>query len=440
MRDFDAYGPSLARWLALAPVVLVACGDADFMASDGGSVARDGGSGVDAGFVRDGGLDDAGLPLALGDLISGVIAEPGEVDAYPFDVVGGQLIEIVASAPRIGDHRSELSPIIQLLDTSGTLVAESYDKGSRGNEFVELLFHVPATRRYVVTVQDNSSWRHLSPERGGPTFFYRLGVNALVAWPGTTLDEERGDDASSAVLAVPSAGRNRTVGAFRDAEDVDVYRIEDAALGDAWRLIPTGPHGNGSTDPGGRIWLTTLDGATVLASIDPSADYRWFIAPRPGSFLIWVAPDSDPGENGFYTFHRFRRPGAIAEPNEGTNDDIAGARHLDLTALQGSFAENIRGTLGPGDVDYFAYDVQTDVFISGLCAAGSFGSGVRGFRAELRDPNGVVLVTNAERDNVPIELGTRTTTAGVHLLRVTARDQDPEVVGTHYDCSMVLVD
>lgn len=443
----------MRKWFVLLALVLAACGEPDSMPSDGGTVRdaaldRDGGvvedSGVDAGSDRDAGPDDAGPRIALGGVVDGVIGEPGEVDSFALDVVGGQFIGIVAVAPTIGGQPSRLDPVIQLRDPSGTLIAEADYRIPALNQDAELIFYAPATARYVVSVMDASALDGPPFQVGGPNYFYRLRVDALVAAPGTTLDEERGDDAATAQLADLGASGNLTVGSFRDATDVDVYRVTISAsdaIGDTWQVYESGRTGNGSTDPSERVWLTTLDGATTVASIAPSEDYRAMSSPGPGEYLLWIAPNpSGPGANGFYAIRRVQDSSVIAEPNEGTNDTVAGARVADHTALSGYFEEHIWGLLPAGDVDHFVYAVGLDVGIYGGCFGEASGSGLRELRVEVIAPDGTVVSENVDRSYFGADINTRTATTGVHVIRVSGGGQDPEVVGVHYRCYVLLID
>jgi len=102
-------------------------------------------------------------PVALGEVVEGVIQQPQEVDVYRFEGQAGQTVAIEVLAAR---HGSALDSVLTLHDAGGRILASNDDAQGPDSR---IAFKLPSAGTYFVVVQD-------AHDQGGPAFGYRLAI------------------------------------------------------------------------------------------------------------------------------------------------------------------------------------------------------------------------------------------------------------------------
>ncbi|MCC6872879.1 MAG: PPC domain-containing protein [Sandaracinaceae bacterium] len=443
-------------WLGLAIMVAMACGSTP-APSDGGP--RDGGPGVDGGMrVDGGGMSDGGVqedndsfatadPLTLGTAVDDVIQVPGDLDYYSFTATEGQWIAIATAA----DDPTATDTVIQLFDSSMTMVAENDDGLPRSSTNSEILYHVPTAGTYYVAVQEFSSWMTGETPEGGPTYAYTLLVQEMMESqsPYYNFDGEAGDDLASAQAIRGTAnGIAILLGTFQDETDADVYRFTVPGGGPYnWSMtqMPMGPMGYGSTSNAGTMWITTMDGSEILARVTSSMDID-AIAPSlvAGEYLLWVRhPAGAAGANDFYVLKGGRGTENPLEMQDATNGVIGTPETITLADDMGVRRGYVLARLTDGDVDHFAVDLMAGDEILVVCGSRTSGSGVTGLSLRLTNADGTMEIgTDTETDTEAAVIGgdamnpLTVATGGTYVFRIQKTGQDAEVTGDWVRCGV----
>lgn len=442
-------------WLGLAIVLVMACGSTP-APSDGGP--RDGGPGTDGGMRVDGGGSDAGPPednesfatadpIELNALVDGVIQAPGDLDYYLFTATadGWIQVQVQSAAPSMTD------PVVQLFDSSMTQVAENDDALPRANTNSEILYHVATAGTYYVVVQEFSSWMTGETPEGGLEYTYVLRARDIMEStdPYFNFDGEAGDELASAQMIRGTANGGAILfGTFEDNTDVDVYRFTIPGGGPwLWGVtqMPMGPMGYGSTSNAGTMWITTMDGAEILARVTSSTDidsiYPSLVA---GEYLLWVRhPGGTAGANDFYVLKGGRGNERPLETQDATNGTTPEPIVLAATDTPGVRAGYVLARLTDGDVDLFSVDFMANDEIAVGCSSRTVGSGVLGLSGRLTSMAGTEIGadTETETEQLAIE-GTEAVPltvpeAGSYVLRLEKTGQDPEVTGDWVRCVVI---
>ncbi len=390
-------------------------------------------SGVRDTGVRDSGVEEA-IVVEVGDPYgeAEAIDPPGDVDLFQFTATAGQWVRIIT---RSGG--SPVDPVITLFDADMNQIAENDD------EIVvphitdsEINFHVPADGTYFVRVQEYSTWAGETPV-GGPEFTYSLRAPLWDdATSGVVVDPENGDDAASAVQDELGV----ILGTFRDADDVDVYRIRVASsttVDYSVDILPAGTTGQGSTSPAGKVWLTDLANTQTIAAVDQSVGNDSLGPPvNPGEYLMWIAhPATAVGANDFYVLKPrlfVENPLERGEPNNTLATAEALAEAVSGTVRQSFILARLSGT----DVDYFSFEIRMNEAVSVACGAESSGSGVRGLSVELRDRGDAVLVSDEEGPTGALIQSFVPTSTGTLYLRLSAGTPAADVTSRFVRCGL----
>jgi hypothetical protein len=445
--------PVMRRLHALFAAALAASACDDPGGTDGGGAPSDSGidvdpadgGGIDTG-PRDSSVEDAGrrdvgveeaVTVEVGDPYGaeGVIDPAGDLDLFRFEAAAGQWLRIIT---RTGG--SPVDPVITLFDEALNRLAENDDQVDvvrRGTDS-EINFYVPEAGTYFVGVQEYATWAEETPV-GGPDYVYSLRVliwNDVIQ--GVLIDPENGDDAPSA-----APGELGTLlGTFRDASDVDVFRIRiDTATTARYEVLvlPSGPEGQGSTSPVGDLWLTDATGDEILARVNNAAGSQTLEPPvNPGEYLLFLAhPETAAGGNDYYVLRSDLFVENDRERGEPTNDFAAGAEPMSMIADGNARAWFLLARLPENDVDYFLFDMMPGEQLSVACGAESRGSGVRGLTVEVRDRNDAIVKSTAEipADGVSIEAFVPTST-GAHSIRLSAGMPESEVTSRFVRCGL----
>ncbi|HTJ84418.1 MAG TPA: hypothetical protein VL400_22020 [Polyangiaceae bacterium] len=358
-----------------------------------------------------------------------------------------------------------LDLVITVYDSNKNQIAQNDDPFPRTSQDSSLYTVLPADGKYYVKVEE---FCEFSP--GCPAdYFTNISETAFAVYmvpvdtadngnvaeatePNDTLataapmEYEPTDTAGTYYLSVGIGDLNPTTDVdgikFTIPSDVTV----DAAsrLDASFEFPPPGKDGDGSgTNPG---LIQILDGATVVASLDMSAEKNdtsraSLFAPLTANkeYLLKIgngpasnAPSADP----FYFVLHGVGSGNPVEKNEVTNDIAATAEAV--TEAAGTTSYFIEGDLGATDTgDYFSLNIEPGV-LTVACGAQRSGSGVRGLTAAVTKTDGTTVLGTATEtattDLLIDQLDVSATGETKVLVKMTKTSQDATVTGTYYRC------
>jgi hypothetical protein len=376
----------------------------------------------------------------------GVIQEPLDHDFFKFTGTAGAWLHIVTVA-NPNDDPALVDTVVQLYDESMTRIAENDDAVPRVNTDSELALRLPATGTYYLEIQEFSDWDPASPTaEGDPSYTYQILITTFDGMAPGILEEttDAGDMPGTAVAAKFNMNSGVILGDLNGPGDVDVYSLAVGAAGPGVPLLissavaPAGDTGYGSTTSVGELYITNMANTQVLAKI-VGTDGRFALSPpvqANTTYLLWVKhPGGTAGANDFY-FYRFfigQENPAETETVPGTNDTTTGAESKVFE--MGSFF--VLAHLPDGDVDYFRFQATAGQMLSVACTAHSSGSGVTGFRAEVRGPTDVPLSGVTEPSAQTLSIGPLTVaTSDTHYLRLSKTGQEAGINGDWARCGV----
>jgi hypothetical protein len=142
------------------------------------------------------------------------------------------------------------------------------------------------------------------------------------------------------------------------------------------------------------------------------------------------------GSNDFYVIKYGIAGDNPRETADADNDELAGAEALTPSTgeREGSFF--VLASMGEGAVDYFSFEIEAGDDITVACSSASGGSGVLGFRGEVRD-NEDSVIRGADEDASGMTMrGINGLGAGTYYLRLSATGQSAEVTGDWARCGV----
>jgi hypothetical protein len=299
---------------------------------------------------------------------------------------------------------------------------------------------LPGAGTYYVQVQEWSSWQNEAAE-GQRDYTYTLFINVLSIdeiGGGAIYADEAGNDADSAVAL--EDGKSMILGGFDNDTDVDVFSF---SVADAEKvhfnaqLMPTGSDGYGSTATGSRMWVTNSDG-DVVARIS-HAGKTDEVSPGGlaiGDYLLWLARgEGGAGSNDFYAL-KFGLVGDNPLEISEDNATLETAQQLEPNAQGDTTRYFILAQMAADDVDYFSFELADGLAVSVACGSASGGSGVLGFRAELRNASDEVVGAQDEGDEGIFIAQIDGQAAGTYYLRLSSTGQSEEVSGNWARCGV----
>lgn len=398
---------------------------------------------ADAGFDGNDGFNTA-RPVPFGSQgARGTINPAGDHDFFVFDGDEGSWLQIVTVA-NPGSQPGAVDTVITLYDERMDQIAENDDAIPRVSPDSEIMVRLPATGRYFVEVQEFSDWAGETPE-GASSFNYELIVRDLNPASNRYIadDTEVSNDAADAAPVSFVQGASYAVGTFRNPSDKDPFRVTVSGTEtQSFRatVMPAGPTGYGSTTPPGNMWITGPSGQPIFARVDTRTGLQSITGPlAPGAHVLWIEhAGTSTGTNDFYVLKLSLGTENPLETMDATNGTPAGAEPLPLEDAGAMVRRGfILATLGPSDVDYFAFDVRMGERASVACGSQSLGSGVRGLRAQIRDRADAVLAMATETSTAGLDIiGATFTSTGTHYLRLDKSGQDPMVTGEYVRCGV----
>ncbi|HEY3358989.1 MAG TPA: PPC domain-containing protein [Polyangia bacterium] len=396
---------------------------------------------------------------------SGSISPAGTVNYYKFEGTAGTWMFLYTDA-NPNDDPTMVDTVIQLFDSSQTMIAENDDAVPRVNTDSEIMIKLPSTGTYYVTVQEFSTWAG-DPPKGGPTFIYKLFAIQPDAVPGVVEETEPNDTVGAATpmtylsSATATAKGAFILGSFASGTDVDIYKftvpaIPDGGVGTMWNvsfdIMPAGVNGYGATNPVGEAYITDATGATTIAKIDNSITKAPFELQPPlaaGDYLLYVKhPAAAAGANDFYVIkhNMFAQDNPVEAEGTatGVNDTLATAQALTLAATgTGSNAAFILASLPAGDAaDYFKINVAnaTDV-ISLVCGAARNGSGMTGLNVSVHKADDTVVTGGTATEVLTDDLRINNLAvgaAGDYYIKLTPGTQAAGVTSSFVRCGFYV--
>jgi cysteine-rich repeat protein len=378
-----------------------------------------------------------------GGAVDGVIGVPGDLDWYSFTAEEGQWVAMGTTA-NADDDPTKIDTVITLYDADGNQVAENDDGYPRRNTDSQLILRLPGAGTYFVKVQEWSSWQNETAE-GDRSYTYRLFVNVLAIEDiggGAVYGEEGGNDADSAIT-LDTETKALILSDLADSSDVDVYSFsvtDETKAHFSAQLMPLGTDGYGSTATGTRMWVTPAGNADSITARIAHVAKTDEVSPGGlalGDYHLWVAHSGDAvGANDFYVIKFGLAGDNPPELSEDTNDTLASAEALEANTQGDATRYFILANMGAGDVDYYSFELAAGKSISVACGSASSGSGVEGFRAELRSADDNVIAGADETDEGVYIRQIAGQPAGTYYLRLSATGVSSEIDGTWARCGV----
>jgi hypothetical protein len=193
-----------------------------------------------------------------------------------------------------------------------------------------------------------------------------------------------------------------------------------------------------ATASAGRITVSDSDGHAV-AEIEHAAGLDSFHPPLAArSYALHMR--GQPAETeGYYAIDLVVMQDNPPELLEASNGAKSGAEPLVFEG-SGRLRAFTLSRLPPGDVDYYALDVEEGAVAYATCEGESAGSGVRELRAELRDATDAVLLSATETATANLRTDLFTfAKAGTYYLRLSSGTSEAEqAVEPWVRCSITM--
>jgi Bacterial pre-peptidase C-terminal domain len=416
-------------------------------------------------------------PITVGTTQAGELSTTGQADYYSFTGTAGQALDIytVAQGSTAGAAYDPtwIDTVVTLFDANDKQIAENNDSVPPRNNDSELITMLPADGTYCVRVEECWTWASNPASTCAGTAdktntVYKVGVNLLdPTKPGQVQDQE---DAGSTPTPVTYAKVVGSSGCYLSTAwgkqtgmtDVDTFSFLLPAycapsLPAGTRslfslyLLPTGPYGNGSTTPAGKVYLTAAAadaGQAPIAEIS-GADYQSYAQLWPPAdltqeylFSIEHAP-SAPGTNDFYVVLVGAGVSNYVETNEAGNDMLSGAETPPKsTQTTGTHYYADGDIVTDTDVDWWTVPVGTNTMVAVSCSSQRGGSGLRGFTMTVVDAaNPTTMIASATESATSDAYTGYQPVGGATQLGVkmsTTMPHDPSVTSTFYHCGIHL--
>lgn len=434
-------------WLILLAVACDGNPDMDAGAGDSGDMAD---AGFDANLPPSGDGNDSFAdadPITLGEATMARIGTPGDQDFFTFDGTAGDWM-IFATQTEMPAGAEWVDCVIQVFDSSMTMIAENDDGQPRADTDSEIIMQLPETGTYYVVVLEFSQWNGDAPE-GMDSFVYELTAGLLDnSLAQVNVETEAGDDLASAIPAGQAgteADFSLIAGNFEDGTDVDVYTLTvGTRLNASFYAMPVGPTGYGSTAAPQRMWVTNADGSEIIARIDDVSMLDSMSPPlsAAGEYQFWVEAPSGLGTNPFYVYKTFRTMGDNPPETPGEGNDLPATPEV-LTQtpdpdIAGRRAAFILLDLPEADVDWLQVDVMTGEALTVVCGSRTSGSGIQDLRATVFDSTGVTeMATSTETATDVVLIDGMTVSPGTYLVRVDRGAQSADVTGQWVRCGII---
>lgn len=439
--------------MLLLPFVLtIACDPSDPVPTDSGM--------PDAGPRTDGGADatlpppgdgndtfaDAD-PIAVGGGPTAArIGSPGDQDYYEFDGTAGDWIVLTTDTVDPGGDVAFADCVLQLFDSSMTMIAENDDAIPRGilrsQTDSEIIIRLPETGTYYAMVQEFSQWADEMPYEGGADYLYSLIVAPL---DGSTDQNTIETEMGATPIGTADVTYSVFAGTLENGTDVDAYTFPVMFRRNAsFQLIPIGPTGNGSTDLPGRMWVTNADGSVIIARIDDISMLGTINPPLPdrGDYRFYLDAPASMGANPFYVVKSVRvGTDNPAEMQETMNGDPTTPEVLTQTPDATDMTRReafVLADLPVGDTDWFGVEVMTGENVNVACGSRTAGSGIQDLRARVYDSTGMTeLATATETATETLAIRDLVVAPGTYLVRLDRGAQTADVTGTWVRCGIV---
>jgi hypothetical protein len=406
--------------------------------------------------VADAAATDCDLPDPVND-----------ANFFKFTGTKGEVVWISTTAKTGKDKfdTSFLDTVVTLYDAQMNQIARNDDPSPRYTNDAQLFTVLPANGDYFIEVQECNAvfgTQSCADAAAITTLTYKIQIVDVQAGPDFTFDAEPNDVSTMATAigysANPSGGYflSTVHGTFGTATDVDVYSFSiptDVTVSQGRPLgnispFPWGTDGDGATSSIGKIWIVDpADLAHHVAEVDVS------VGMTPGDLSVpltfgkqyFLFVNRATGSAGTNDFYFFNHDGGGSNPVEAANatNGVATTPEV-LTDLMDNPAflatYFVDGDISAtGDVDFYELAIPAGgAKMSASCGAQRSGSGLRGLKMSLTQPNGTLLSAAATTGETA---ATDATLSGISvagmtkvLLKVEAASQDSIVTSTFYRC------
>lgn len=421
------------------------------------------------------GASDLVLDDKSGALLGQDALDPtGDVDYWKFDGKKGQLVSIYIESNQSSSSSAAFDPatidsIITVYGPDKKQIAWNDDPSSFANNDSSILTVLPATGTYYVRVEECWTYVNAHPNSGGScaqpqdkdNFDYALVVFDLDPTKQKNLNPAAAEpnDATATVVGYEqgSQGYLNTVlyGYLETATDVDMFKFTppaDAKVSEGratchFDMGKGGVEGNGSTLDGLVVSVASESTPTVVlaqADVLKGAIAMPCDLEKPYIVTVKRITASKTGTADFYVLSHYVGGSNPLEKNEAGNDVAKGAEAMtSQQTSQGLDAFYIGGDIinDGKDVDYFSMKLPAGAAsVTVYCGSASEGSGLTGFKAELRtDADAAITGGSGVEDGAKgLQIKDVAVPAGATtlLLRLSAAGQDATVKGAFYLCGL----
>ena len=430
-----------------------------------------------SGSVSDGNdTFETAEPVSVDTSYDGDLSPTGDVDVYKLSGTKKQALYIATKAqgPDFAFDPETINTVITLHGADGVQIAANNDRSPLRSRDSELFTILPSDGVYFIKVWECSTWTKFpnvhcgegadSPDKVNTSYTLTIFEVPSKA-DGTSKDAE--DPSGPTPLTYnpePNGGYFLSLvwGEFKDQSDVDSFVFTPPAdavkSGEGRRthanfyILPSGLHGNGSTTPPGRVWITDPNAPdptkAIAAVFGPNyQEPAELTPPLPlgQQYQIWIEhPDGPAGANDFYFVLHSLGWGNLLEKDDAGNDAPATAEVLTASPTEPT-SYYIEGDLDLSkqpnpDVDHFKAAVKGKK-VNFACGALRDGSGLVDLKVDLL--HGMTLITSmtelVKEDAVSEIVGVPSGATDL-VLKVSAESQAPDIASSFYRCGLHFYD
>jgi len=373
-----------------------------------------------------------------GSQVEGVIATPGDIDFYKFEVEAGQWVAISTTA-NAEDNPAKIDTVVTLYGPDQNQLAENDDAYPRRNTDSQLITKVVTSGTHYLKLQEFTTWYGETAE-GQSDYTYSLNINVLSTEDigGGAVYGVEGDEA----IALDTETKALILGDLADSNDVDMYSFsvtDETKAHFTAQLMPLGTEGYGSTAQSTKLWVSDSNGDIVarITHVDKKTDEVGPGGLALGDYNLHVQHGGGAaGANDFYVMKFNLYGDNPPEAEEDTNGVLGTAEALTPSVDGESTRYFVLAQLSEGDVDYYSFDLAEGKAMTVACGSESSGSGVRGFRVELRNADDEVISGTDENDEGAYIQQIAGQSAGTYYIRLSATGVDADVTSRFARCGV----
>jgi hypothetical protein len=368
---------------------------------------------------------DTAKPIELGP--TGVlhpVRSAAQLDYFSFEAQAGEVYVITAVRGRFSPNN-----VISFYDSQREKVAENDVGWLWPGDLVDarLVVRARESGAHFVVLEDRELTDEVFAIEGIPEFFYRVTVMQVgPSTPGFVWESGDGDEPTVVAFTTDAASgvAYATVIGELGGDEIDRFELHGA---DAQVLVghvhPGGVTGNGSSLIDGVIGVHDTS-EQLVAEIDRARGVQFIHPPlQDADYTLSVRSDGSLGDNAFYAIDLVL---LNDNPSESATDNDTPETAQSIELLGGFLRRGtILAELPALDRDYFAFQTMPGDVVDVICEGESAGSGVRGLKAEILDPQDAVLGDATETLAAGLVLSkVQTAEPGTHYLRLSSETPD----------------